>query len=92
MLFSASDDRSVAVYSFGKKWSYLYSLSGHDAAVTSLAMSPTAKVLASGSSDFTVRIWYDYRIGVVELIGSWLYCAGMCPWLKVRLTTSVQWF
>ncbi len=38
-------------------WSCMYTLKGHQNAVTSVAFSPTEDIIASGSQDQTIEIW-----------------------------------
>ena len=56
ILFSGSDDRTIAAYAT-KSWTRICTLSGHEGAVRSICVSPSGIHLASASADFTVRIW-----------------------------------
>ncbi|XP_077489793.1 p21-activated protein kinase-interacting protein 1-like [Amblyomma americanum] len=55
-LFSASDDKTICVWSTGS-WQCLKTLRGHKAEVVSLAVHPSGKLLLSVSKDKTLRTW-----------------------------------
>ncbi|MGD1912173.1 MAG: protein kinase [Rivularia sp. (in: cyanobacteria)] len=38
-------------------WRYIYNFTGHIASIDSLAISPDRNLLASGSHDFTIKLW-----------------------------------
>ena len=46
----------------GNNLRVIYTLRGHDKAISSLAISPNNKILLSGSEDFTIGIW-DLNVG-----------------------------
>jgi hypothetical protein len=60
LLFSGSDDRTIAVYT-AKTWARVCTLTGHEGAVRHLCVSPSGSHLASASADFTIRIWFVWR-------------------------------
>lgn len=41
----------------GSRWRAVQTLTGHQGAVTAIALSPNAQMIASGSSDKTIRLW-----------------------------------
>ncbi|QIR35864.1 hypothetical protein HCG51_03230 [Tolypothrix sp. PCC 7910] len=55
MIASASDDRTVIIWSLEGK--PLHTLRGHQGSVTDISFSPNSKIIASASQDNTLRIW-----------------------------------
>ena len=47
----------VSRLSRSSTWQCIHTLTGHQAAVTAIALSPDAQMIASGSSDKTIRLW-----------------------------------
>jgi serine/threonine protein kinase len=56
------------------EWRCIQTLTGHDGEVTALSLSPGGKILASGSSDRTLKLW---RLETGELLHSF---AGRSLW------------
>ncbi|XP_040058503.2 WD repeat, SAM and U-box domain-containing protein 1 isoform X3 [Gasterosteus aculeatus] len=63
LLVSGSVDKSVAIYD-ANRGSLLHTLKQHDGYVTTVALSPTAPRIATGSMDRTVNVW-----GIGEEVG-----------------------
>ncbi len=53
---TGSDDNNIIVSNF-KPQIRPFKLSGHKGAINEVAISPDSKLIASASSDATVRVW-----------------------------------
>ncbi|KAG8707514.1 hypothetical protein FRC11_007367, partial [Ceratobasidium sp. 423] len=56
LVVSASEDGTIRVWD-GNTGSFLYTLVGHEASVTTVKFSPNGTRIISGSADKTIRIW-----------------------------------
>jgi WD40 repeat protein len=56
VVVAASDDGSIKVFDVASK-QCVSVLRGHDDAVQAVAFDPTSKMIVSGSSDCTFRVW-----------------------------------
>ena len=65
VVFSCSDDRTIAMHQLdatSSKWTLAASVVAHDEAITCIAASADGRYLATGSSDFSIRIWYGDHV------------------------------
>jgi WD40 repeat protein len=74
---SASEDKTVKLWSMSIEGTELYTLKGHSGSVTSVSFSPDGKTIASASSDGTIILW-NFDLEDLLVRG--------CDWLRDQKT------
>jgi WD40 repeat protein len=74
---SASEDKTVKLWSMSIEGEQLHTLKGHSGSVTSVSFSPDGKKIASASSDGTIILW-NFDLEDLLVRG--------CDWLRAQKT------
>ncbi|MBD1929925.1 PD40 domain-containing protein [Trichocoleus sp. FACHB-90] len=86
-IVSASEDKTVKLWSMSIVGEQLHTLKGHSGSVTSVSFSPDGKTIASASSDGTIILW-NFDLEDLLVHG--------CDWLRAQktnpnITESDKW-
>jgi WD40 repeat protein len=65
------------IASQGEDWRCVDVFSGHDETIHSLAFAPTGKLLVSGSTDRTIKVWDLYTGSPIHTLGGHLWVYGI---------------
>jgi len=76
-IVSASEDKTVKLWSMSIEGEQLHTLKGHSGSVTSVSFSPDGKTIASASSDGTIILW-NFDLEDLLVRG--------CDWLRAQKT------
>ena len=77
IIASASEDKTVKLWSMSIEGKQLHTLKGHSGSVTSVSFSPDGKTIASASSDGTIILW-NFDLEDLLVRG--------CDWLRDQKT------
>jgi WD40 repeat protein len=82
IIASASEDKTVKLWSMSIEGKQLHTLKGHSGSVTSVSFSPDGKTIASASSDGTIILW-NFDLEDLLVRG--------CDWLRdQKIKTNVS--